>query len=124
MHKVLCEFLAKYGLKPLEKHSREEFVFGNCDTEISDKCFLYPVFFGGHHCDYLDIARITPECPALIPKGKCKDWEVILDFGKQTTKVQKFAHSAPSSRHLYFWISLIWDRRRTLTGLSRPENFG
>ena len=58
-------------------------------------CFLYPVFFGGQHCDYLDIARITPECPALIAKGKCKDWEVLLDFGKQSTKVQKFAHSAP-----------------------------
>ena len=63
VHELLRDYLARFQLKPLQMPKQEEFVLGNCDTELSDSCFLYPVFFGGQHCDYLDIARIRPECP-------------------------------------------------------------
>ena len=56
---------------------------------------MYPVFLDGVLCDVIDFARIKPECPPLVSKGKMKAWDVDLSFGKQRTIVNKFAHSAP-----------------------------
>ena len=108
IHEAMIAFLALYGLKPIMRPCQEEFVFGNGDTETSDVCFLYPVFFKGVHCDYLDIARIKSECPALIAKGKCRDWDIDMKFGSQMTKVNKFGHSFPFTKTRSFWISSIW----------------
>ena len=46
-HARMKEYLRQYGLKPFEINRVEEFVFGNCNTELSDKNFMYPVFLNG-----------------------------------------------------------------------------
>ena len=113
-HAKMRDYLRRYGLKPLEINRVEEFVFGNCDTELSDKNFMYPVFLNGVLCDVIDFARITPECPPLVSKGKMKAWDVDLSFGKQKTIVNKFGHSAP-----YIKDSPFLD----LLNLGPPEDF-
>ena len=55
-HARMRDYLRQYGLKPLEANRVEEFVFGNCDTELSDKNFMYPVFLNGVLCDVVDFA--------------------------------------------------------------------
>ena len=101
-HAKMKAHLKQYGLKPLEMNKVEEFVFGNCKTELSDKNFMYPVFFQGILCDVVDFARINPECPPLLSKGKMKSWEVLMDFGEQETNVKKYSHSAPFIKHSPF----------------------
>ena len=70
-------------------------MFGNCNTEFSDKSFMYPVFRDGKLIDVVDLARISPECPPLISKGVMKDWNVNLNFGDQVTEVQKHGFNTP-----------------------------
>ena len=83
------KFLAMYGLKPIIVDKCEEFVFGNCETELLDEAFMYPVFFDGKIVDVIDIARISPECPPLVSKKLMKKWDVSLDFGEQKAHVKK-----------------------------------
>ena len=74
-------YLARYGLRPIVVDRVEEFIFGNCESELSDKAYLYPVFHKGQIIDVIDIARIKPECPSLTSKKQMKKWKVNLDFG-------------------------------------------
>ena len=71
-HEEWERYLAMYGLKPIIVDRVEEFVFGNCETELSDKAFMYPVFNKGKIIDVIDIARIKPECPSSISKKLMK----------------------------------------------------
>ena len=41
-HTKMRDYLRQYGLNPLEINRVEEFVFGNCDTELSDKKLYVP----------------------------------------------------------------------------------
>ena len=68
----------------------------------SDKNLMYPVFFQVVLCDVVDLARINPECPPLLSKGKMKCWGVLMDFGDQKVNVKKFSHSAPFIKHSPF----------------------
>ena len=92
MHKRMCEYLAKYKLRPLVASKVEEFVFGNCNTELSDKNFLHPVFFNGTCCTAVDISRIKPECPPLLSKGRLRAWDASMDFGKEQTYLKEYNH--------------------------------
>ena len=94
-HSSMQEYLKQFGLQPLWVPKVEEFVFGNCNTEFSDKSFMYPVFRDGKLIDVVDLARIKPECPPLISKGVMKDWDVKLNFGEQVTEVQKHGFETP-----------------------------
>ena len=102
-HEALRLFLIPYGLKPLAKSKVEEFIFGNCNNELSDKNFMYPVFCKGTFCDVIDFARIKPHCPLLVSKGRMKSWDVSLDFGSEITHVKKFNHSLPFINHSPFF---------------------
>ena len=74
-HEDWVKLLALYGLKPIIVDRVEESVFGNCETELSDKAFMYPAFHNGKIIDVRDIARIKPECPSLISKKLVKNME-------------------------------------------------
>ena len=113
-HAKMKAYLKQYGLKPLDVNRVEEFVFGNCNTELSDKNFMYPVFLHGVLCDVVDFARINPECPPLLSKGKMKAWDVDLAFGDQKVKVNKFSHSVPFIKNSPFL---------DLLDLGPPEQF-
>ena len=60
------------------------------------------MFFNGQLCDYVDIARIAPECPGLLSKNKMKSWNVLLDFGDQETQVRKYSHTSPFIKNSQF----------------------
>ena len=87
--------LKRYGLKPISYQKVEEFIFGNNQTEFSDRAFIYPCGFDGKFASGVDIARIKPKCPTLLSKGILKSWEANLNFGKQESTLDRFHHKAP-----------------------------
>ena len=94
-HKHMQVYLAMRGLKVLRVDKREEFVFGNTDSEMSYCAFTYPCFLGGEFVASVDIARIPPDCPGLYSNRMMKEWQHVLYCGKQTTYIGKFKKSYP-----------------------------
>ena len=65
---------------------------------MSDCAFVYPCFLDGEFVASVDIARIAPDCPGLYSNRMMKEWQHVLDCGKQTTYIGKFNKSYPFKR--------------------------
>ena len=90
VHKEMHEFLAAYGIVPVQLNKQEEFIFGNSQVEMSDCAFQYPVFLDGKLRGAIDIARIPVPCPGFYSKRMMKMWKHRLDFEKEETVVGAF----------------------------------
>ena len=95
VHKEMHEFLAAYGIVPVQLNKQEEFIFGNNQVEMSDCAFQYVVFLDGKLRGAIDIARIPVPCPGLYSKRMMKMWKYRLDFEKEETVVGAFGLTYP-----------------------------
>ena len=88
-HAKIQAELKKIGLMPMVIRKREEFIFGDAKTAVSDCAFLYPAFLNGKFVSCIDIARVPVACPGLFSLKMAKKWDCMTDHGKQELVVQK-----------------------------------
>ena len=64
----------------------------------------------------IDVARISKPCPALFSKKMMAEWEVMLDFAKNTTAIRKHKVELPFKDSIpvidIFDLPELLDRRK------------
>ena len=116
VHAQWQEYLRTFHLQPAMHRKQEEFIFGNGEVETSDCSFEYPVFLKGKFQGTIDVARISKPCPALFSKRMMADWEVTLDFAKNTLAIRKHKVELPFKDSIpvvdIFDLPELLDRRK------------
>ena len=100
---------------------KKEFIFGNGEVETSDCSFEYLVFLEGKFCGTIDVARIDKPCPALFSKRMMVEWEVTLDFAKNTTAIRKYKVELPFKESIL--VIDIFDLPEILNRKKIPPSF-
>jgi hypothetical protein len=122
-HRKMQQKLALYGLKPRKLECREEFVFGDGETQESEFSYEYPVFLKGKFVGLIDIALLEVPCPPLFSLGMAKKWACKTDHEVGVIEIKKFNHKVYFSDTPYLNILEIDYKGRQPIIEDLPEDF-
>ena len=91
----MCEYIAKYGLKPKKVPHREEFVFGDGKVDTSMWYWEYPVVMKGKIRGTIKIAECTVPCPCLFSLEMAEQWEASTNHKNHNIHLGLFDITIP-----------------------------
>ena len=94
-HFNMQKALETHGLTPIRHECREEFVFGDGETSVSEYSYEYPVFMKGKVVGTIDIALIKVPCPPLFSLGSAKAWKCKTDHEYGFVYIKEFDRKIP-----------------------------
>ena len=97
-HARMQEYLKSFGLQPVKRLKKEEFIFGDGKIDTSEHSWEYPAFLGGKYVGEIRIAECHVPCPPLFSLEMAEQWEAVTNHKKKTLTLERHNVTIPFNK--------------------------